>query len=339
MKERIVYLDVLRCSAIFLVIVLHAMNPILIDAAYYAKPVWYLCMLQNPINRIGVPVFFMISGFLMLSNPKTENISEFYKRHIPRLLIPLISWNLIYWVWNAVFNGATLRISDFFAALINQGNSYHMWFVYTLIGIYLITPFLKKIVNACNDYQLLILIGIVLFPTTIRPVLNTVFPLYIYLFPPLMEGYLGFYLAGYLMPQKIRMAVYLGGMIGYAVCVLGNLAASSPETVESPFNVGYGLNHYLCATAFIVFVRTLLEKPKIDRLMKSIHIERLSQFVFGIYWCHVIFLDVSGRLLGNFGTITATQFLMIQIVLTVLASLIFAFVIGKIPVLRKLLMM
>lgn len=344
MKNRVLFLDFLRCSAIFFVIVLHAMTPFITDATYYGKPSWYLCVLQNPINRIGVPIFFMISGFLMLSNPKTENISEFYKRRIPRIVIPLISWNLIYWVMNSVFIGTPLRLSDFFTALINEGSCYHMWFAYTLLGIYLITPFLKRIVNACNDYQLLIFIGIILFPSTIRPILNTIFPFYTYLFPPLMEGYLGYYLIGYFIFKqqlsfKVRMAVYTGGIIGYAVCVLGTLAASSSERIVLPFNGGYSFNHYLCAIAFTVFVRALLDRWDRTHCSKRGYMERLSQLVFGVYWSHVLFLDIFGRLLGKMNTITTTQFLILQIVLTVLSSFALASVIKKIPVLRKLLMM
>ena len=74
-----------------------------------------------------------------------------------------------------------------------------MWFVYTMMGIYLAAPFLKRITDACTGRQLSLLLLLIIFPTSIRPLLNTVLPVYIYLFDPILEGYLGFFLMGYLL--------------------------------------------------------------------------------------------------------------------------------------------
>ena len=83
MKQRILYLDFLRCLAIIFVIILHSIMAALENPAFYQHPSWYLCMLVEPFDRTGVPLFFMISGFLLLSSPKTENLWEFYRRNIP----------------------------------------------------------------------------------------------------------------------------------------------------------------------------------------------------------------------------------------------------------------
>ena len=95
MKHRITYLDCLRCIAILFVIVLHAMSPILSNPVYYGISSWYLCLLQNPLNRTGVPLFFMISGYLILRSPDTLIPSTFYRRHLLRLALPLCAWNQI----------------------------------------------------------------------------------------------------------------------------------------------------------------------------------------------------------------------------------------------------
>ena len=164
MKHRITYLDCLRCIAILFVIVLHAMSPILSNPVYYGISSWYLCLLQNPLNRTGVPLFFMISGYLILRSPDTLIPSTFYRRHLLRLALPLCAWNLIYLLADALRTGVPVSLDAFFSSLLNRGQSYHMWFVYTMMGIYLAAPFLKRITDACTGRQLSLLLLLIIFP-------------------------------------------------------------------------------------------------------------------------------------------------------------------------------
>ena len=121
MKQRIPYLDFLRCLALLFVIVLHSITPVIINPKFYSCTTWYLCMLINPLVRTGVPLFFMISGYLLLSRSSTRHFSPFYQHNIPKLLIPLTAWNLIYY-WIEVDRTQTpFRLQDFFTRFLQQG--------------------------------------------------------------------------------------------------------------------------------------------------------------------------------------------------------------------------
>ena len=74
MRERIPYLDALRCLAIFLVVLLHNDAPVVVNTACYGRPSWYLCMFLDGAVRLGVPLFFMISGSLLLSRPEAAEL-------------------------------------------------------------------------------------------------------------------------------------------------------------------------------------------------------------------------------------------------------------------------
>lgn len=108
MEKRIPYLDFLRCLAIFFVIVLHSIAPTLVNPGFYSCATWYLCMLADPFDRTGVPLFFMISGYLLLSRSGTEQVWKFYRHNIPKLVIPLAkASNLVfgvYWVHVLILN-------------------------------------------------------------------------------------------------------------------------------------------------------------------------------------------------------------------------------------------
>lgn len=341
MSKRIPYLDFLRILAIFFVIILHTEIPFLTDVSLYGSRSWYLCIFQNEFNRIGVPLFFMISGYLLLSADSTLDISKFYRKRFGKLLPPLLVWNLIYAVYYAAQAGAPFQFVEFLKRLINNGNAYHMWFIYTLLGIYLIAPFLKRIIDASNFRQQLLLIFIILFPCTICPFINTVTPAYFHLFDPLMEGYIGYFLLGYLLGThtfslKSRFLIYLGGITGLFIGILENTFTSSAVACPLPFNMGYSVNHYLCATAMFVLVRSIFYRNQ-SRLCKFEKLlARTSDLIFGVYWVHVLILNQLVKLVA--GRLSVAASLASESLLTILLSLLFAFVVSNIPVLRKALM-
>lgn len=340
MKQRIPYLDFLRCLAILFVIVLHCITPVITNPKFYSSGTWYLCLLINPLLRTGVPLFFMISGYLLLSRSSTENISEFYQHNIPKLLVPLAAWNVIYY-WIELHRTQTaFCLQNFLSRFFSQGVSYHMWFIYTLLGIYLFCPFLKRIVDHCTSRQLLLLLGIILFPTTLRPLLNQFLPVSLYLFNPLLEGYIGFVLLGYLLgtlpfSRSIRWLVYLGGVLGYAACLLGNLSQSSSQEISLPMNGGYMLNHYLLAASLFLFFRTCFETHHAQLTNLSRPLAKASDLTFGMYWVHVAILDFLTVCVRS--DVSLFPWLAAQTCLTILLSLLFSAVLSVIPVLRRIL--
>lgn len=191
----------------------------LVNPEFYSCTTWYLCMGLNPVDRTGVPLFFMISGCLLLSRSGTERVWDFYKHNIPKLVVPLAAWSVIYYAAEVACGRHPIDIFEFLSRFLNQGVSYHMWFVYTLVGIYLMCPFLKQIVDHCTPRQLVILLGIILFPTTLRPILNQLLPVDLYFFEPLMEGYVGYFLLGYLL-GKVKFQTKT------RILILNRLAAS-----------------------------------------------------------------------------------------------------------------
>lgn len=341
MKKRVVYLDFLRCLAICLVIVLHSIAPVVVNTAFYQTSSWYLCMLVDTLDRMGVPLFFMISGYLMLARGSTLEVGTFYRKNLPKLLVPLAVWNLIYYLVNAWRMGEEPSLLAFASALFRQGVSSHMWFVYVLLGIYLLAPFLKRIVDNCTSQQLLVLIGIVLFYPTIRPVLNAFLPVDLYLFGPLVEGCLGYFLVGYWLGShrlapRTRYVLYALGIAGYLAGTVGNLMAASPESISLPMDGGYGLHHYLTSSAVFVWVQTFFSRHRRGAAAAARPLAWLSERIFGVYWVHVLVLDL---VTDRFGTdVTVLQYMGLRVLLATLLSLAFAAVVSYLPGVRRILM-
>lgn len=91
-KKRLVQLDILRCMATYLVVLLHVISPYLNSSAHYGQSLWTVCNLLSFLCQAGVPLFFMLSGCLLLEDEGTLNCTEFYKKRLRRLLTPFLCW-------------------------------------------------------------------------------------------------------------------------------------------------------------------------------------------------------------------------------------------------------
>ena len=336
MKTRIYYLDALRCAAAVLVIVLHAATPYQASTAAYGKPGWVLCLFLNPLCRCGVPLFLMISGRLLLGDPASADVAGFYKKRLPRLVIPLLFWSAVYYVATALYHGAPLSLGEFLAQLADSGTSYHMWYIYQLLGLYLLTPFLRCIVAQCTAKQLWVLLAVILFPTTVRPLLNTVLPIYLHLFGVLVEGYAGYYLLGYLLgaadlKKGSRVLIYCLGLAGFAAGVLGNLLTAGPEEIPLPMNGGYHLVHFLCAAALFTLARQVCRDTAGARVRRWT--ARLAGVTFGVYWVHPMALALCGRVLSG---LSLVPMLLCQPAAAALLSFAVMLPLARVPWVRKL---
>ena len=204
----------------------------------------------------------MISGCLMLDDPRSREITPFTKKQLPKLLIPLVVWNGIYFAVAVLTGSQPLSLSVFLQLLLGQGVKYHMWYIYMLLGIYLICPFLRRLIETCTPRQILLLFGIILFSSTLRPALNQILPFQVVLFGPMLEGLVGYVLLGWLLGrQELSRRTRLFGLSGRRGRIrraFGGESALRPPGTElsPPLKAATPLPHYLIAAALFVWVRT-----------------------------------------------------------------------------------
>ncbi len=289
MKKHIAYLDFLRSFAVVMVLLLHSISPYITQPNLYGTTSWYINLALNALTRTGVPLFLMISGYLLLSSEDTEDFGAFYKKRILHILIPLIFWNIAYYVIKCVSGKLEFGFRAFFDSFINNGTEYHLWYLYTLIGIYLITPFLKIIVNQCSFGKLILLLSIMLFGTTIRPFVNAVTPLYIYIMEPLFNGYVACFFMGYVLGNiktSSKVCLWFGffGVLCFFVSCFYHNLHSSKDGINLIFNYGYSLCHYGLAASIFIVSKHFVTKPVPGA-------RTFAKLSFGIYLVHVMIMD------------------------------------------------
>src|SRR5947209_18818104 len=82
----ILYLDVLRAAAIFLVLLTHTAAPVL-KASPLGSVNWLAACIYNAASRCCVPLFVMISGALLLEPGKTESLGAFFRKRVLKVVI------------------------------------------------------------------------------------------------------------------------------------------------------------------------------------------------------------------------------------------------------------
>ena len=165
-KKRLVWVDLLRLVAIFMVIAIHCADPFNVSPEARSNPDYnFWGSFYGSMLRSCVPLFVMITGLLLL--PVKTDTSIFYSKRLLRVLVPFLVWSVIYnlypWITGLlglpqssisnVFAYAPADASQSFAdAMRNIAmipinfNTYTvpMWYLYMLIGLYLYMPFFSS---------------------------------------------------------------------------------------------------------------------------------------------------------------------------------------------------
>ena len=342
--RRYVYLDVLRCISIYLVILAHCFNDILGRADLFGTPLWWATDLLHIVTRVSIPLFFMISGYLHLADPRTDNVVSFYLHRLGRLLLPFLVWDIFYFIFYKCFNWGnwTFNLQTFVQELVGQGSSYHLWFIYQIGALYLLMPFLKRIVDHSSVKEQLIFLGVVLLQPTIFRLLNVVQNWVTFSpFLAIVEGYTGYVLVGYLLGSqelspRARRWIYILGLVGLVSGTYGNYAYSEPTNVVLYCNEGYFITNYMTSAACFVLAKQVAEK--MPGWLKKVTV-KLSGLTFGIYFSHVMVLEMMSAVLARTGIILPPpQKNIVLFFSTSVFTTLFVWVVSHMRGLKKLLM-
>lgn len=167
------YFDIMRILAIFLVVFNHLPGYALyqISNEYMVWPYMFITM----FTRINVPLFFMISGALLLS--REENYKTLFLKRILRFIIVIFVFELILYCEYGN-NGYNMSILDFFRGMLSGTiyGAYSYWYLYAYLGMLLMLPFLRKICSQIKKQDFLLLIGVHFLFSSLVPILKVVLP-------------------------------------------------------------------------------------------------------------------------------------------------------------------
>lgn len=149
-------IDILRVLAILAVVFIHTTTRTL-EATSFDLIHFPFTLFLNQVFRFAVPLFFLISGFVLeLNFPFHLNFFRYLQRRLNRILIPYIFWSFIYY-----FFVYTKHNIDFFTSLALGSASYQLYFIPTLLIFYLIFPLIHRFYYLISNKWVLFILGII----------------------------------------------------------------------------------------------------------------------------------------------------------------------------------
>lgn len=272
MKDRVVAYDYIRLFAMLLVVACHSFGDVSNAGAVQISLLSYL---ESPCNGL----FFAISGALLL--PVKSMGGDFLKKRLGKVIVPTVLWSLIY-----LALAGDLSISRVLSILFSSQGAGMLWFMYTMIGLYILSPIISPWLERVDKKNLqfyLILWGI----TTCYPIIGNWLatnetvqgPLYYF------SGYVGYFLLGYYL-KKYGISFKLSAcMFFLAFAVMIGLKIVFPSIAL--YDRFWFLSVF-CITGVLFYWRLI--EILVSKMSVGIEIHQIvitcSNLIFGVYFIH-----------------------------------------------------
>lgn len=291
--SRLIYLDYLRVTCSFFVILIH------VSAQYYKFNLnsykWKIAYFYNGISRFSVPNFFMISGTLFLR--KNITFEVIIKKYIMKIFIHLLLWSIIYSLSDV--NITQLDLKNRIIHIIK--GHVHLWYLFAIMGLYILIPFTREIIKnteLLNDLIMFNFVFIFLIPNYIhilRYYSMELFNLSNNLIKKVNLNTLSvnnfYFIFGYYLNNKKDMKkgliiiAYITGLIGCFFTTYISYDFSIIMKKKITYHYSQYLNIFFYTSAIFIVFKNLFYNSK-----KRIF-QKLSKFTFGIYLVHPFIIE------------------------------------------------
>lgn len=327
--------DLCRVIAIFGVILIHACGSTFYQFGKVSHSDWLAANLIDSLVRCAVPLFVMLSGALLLKTGSNQITVRQIINRVTKVAVPLFTWNVGYLLYVSHFTGEPVKWTSMFI----QPPMYHLWFVYMIIGVYILLPVFQSIFTTLinrKDLQIYLL-SLWLIATCI-PIYQPM-PLLSLLQQSSLLGYGGYFLIGGVaatsrnnkLPSIVWWLIYAASVtVTFYLTLYSSQQAQA--VVETAF-LYFSLNVFVSSVAaFVLFTRA-----KISERFGLI-LQWISDRSFLIFFMHVVILEhVSNATLSMFPSLPAYLFILISATATFVICLAIATVLRLLPASRTVL--
>ena len=282
--------DVLRVGACLAVILLHLSATIVLDPEFLWSAGWYVSVIVDAATRWCVVGFIMLSGALLLNPVKHASPKEFWAKRAHRLLPALMAWPIIYLNWRYLYWKEPLTPALILHDLLAGRPYIHLYFLFLIAGLYLVTPLLAASIRGLTTAQLrhaILVTGLLamaanLFGAQTSSALTMFIP------------YLAYYVAGWycvdMMKEPPRR--YLP-IIGGTIAVMAATSVSLVSVLGLNNRWSFYLFEDFSPTGIIlaISVVTFLLHGRISPRIEALA-HQLSPLTLGVYLAHPIVVEL-----------------------------------------------
>lgn len=344
------FLDVLRVLATCAVVLMHVLTGAtdVTDASIVPE---YRSLLLSVMDLVTwcVPIFLLISGYLFLNPERTLTYPVMIKKYCRRIALAILLFGVPYAASELVVTERTFRIMMIPEALkmTLTGHTWsHMWYLYLILFLYLITPLLKKVLRVLPVWGVAAVMAVIFLGSSVAPFLNKV--LDVNSIPVLPDGgvYFLYYLCGYFFAVR-EVCVDKGRNVWLTVAVAVLALGMILSRTLAGFSIQMAYNY-----PFTVLLAVLLFAAGWNGSIKKHRLpwQEAGALSFAVYLVHPVYVNLLYKfvkitpftVLEQCGvqSVVAGQAVLILLLaafcLVVLAlATATAWMLRKIPVLRK----
>lgn len=342
-KKRQAYLDALRIVAIMCVIFNHSgVRGFFLYTQTDNLLIQVISIFVSSFCKIGVPLFFMISGALLID--KEESLKDLYLKRVLRFVIILFVFSFMRYFYFYRHGHYQFAINEFVRMLSTNQIYMPYWFLYTYLAFLICLPFIRRLAHSLKDSEFIYLFILYVVTGGIFGILARTVIGQIALSIPVTADIIMYPLLGYFITNRLpkEKDTVVNWLLLFMMSVIGLFINVFITEYDYHAFGGWnesGLSLFIIFPAAATFwgAKMLFEKVKINAALEKF-ICTLGSCTFGVYL-------LEGYVKDYFGFIQAYMALVIP---GSIASLLYLFcilfigaaityVLKKIPVIRKLL--
>lgn len=155
-KERIEEVTLLRAMAFMAITMQHCIAEYIYRPDIQQPDAVMLGMLYH-FTRFGTPTFVFLSGLILFYNYSDKlNYLSYVRKRAGDILVPFLTWTLIYWVYLSLRFGHSWVEADTWITLGRQllqpTYGYHLWFILMIFQFYLLLPLFLKLAEPVRRF-------------------------------------------------------------------------------------------------------------------------------------------------------------------------------------------
>ena len=200
-SNSLAWADRLRNVATVLVITIHISAPIAHQFPYFDTWQWWAGNWWDSLGRPAVNMFVMLSGYLLLG--KDYPTGNFLRKRFTRVLIPALAWMILYEIYGHIAKNDPATFHDAALKIVEGPVHYHLWFIYLILGLYLIYPILRPWVRQAKEEDYWYFFALCALATWIYKILYVFFGIKFGIYLELFSNQTGHFVLGYYLGTKV----------------------------------------------------------------------------------------------------------------------------------------
>ncbi|MGD6934447.1 MAG: acyltransferase [Candidatus Bathyarchaeia archaeon] len=299
-RGKTVYVDLIRTVAMLGVPLLHAAGRWTItpqELQQLTLPdffTWAVVDIYQSIAVMGVPLFLMLTGALLLQPEKTDTLVGFFKKRWNRIGLPTIFWGSAYFAWDFLVLNIPFGIATIVQGILN-GPYTQFWYLYVLVGLYLFTPILRVFISHGEPAVVKYFVFLWIVGVSILPLFSLITGFELTDNIITVTGYVGYMVLGtYLSTMRLpRKPLAIASVVGIALtAVLTYVLADTLGGQDMYFFQQYFSPTVILSSVALFLLLLTVKPPSVaqennlsitQRLIKLISINTL-----GIFLIHVM---------------------------------------------------